>query len=541
MDVFNCFSALPKTPAILLVTGLAAIFWLTFAQTDAVTEVPIKSSRILNASFIQWKILQRYHPSRNLKHPSVILKLNGESGSLVSHGSSSTLSPFTVSTTTTKFRVQTAPVVFVTSKPNSLANNLIAGGHHSHNLYHKGPDSASTSGSGSASGSASVSSESKQDEEEYSDSEQSEEELSPQQSQYSIHHRDANPGPWVGEGAQRNYVGHPDYPLEYNPKPQSSSEEDYRHHGGSDSIEQHEAPVSSSSTESPKPSTVAAAAERRVDSDATDFNGIVTEFAYKYGNSHELENLAVADDDQISRYFVKTKPKDVSFSVSPIIDYTSTTPFAVTGGPTAASFPSSSSENPKSALVQSGSSTSNEYTRAAASDGFSGDGFGFDQTTTLRPNQDYDFKPSYGFSSGIPDVPTQQAYSSVPATSTNYLPSAAEKDSLSLSPHISDVGGVGVTPAPPVSTTTDATSIPGMPGIDYPILHEIPYTGFDCQQQRYKGFFADVDTKCQVSNNATAVYAKQIWIMMCTPDTSILCLALKPDSHMDKINFLTMY
>ena len=38
-----------------------------------------------------------------------------------------------------------------------------------------------------------------------------------------------------------------------------------------------------------------------------------------------------------------------------------------------------------------------------------------------------------------------------------------------------------------------------MPGIDYPILDEIPQTSFDCQKQRYKGFFADVETKCQVS------------------------------------------
>ncbi|ODM92394.1 hypothetical protein Ocin01_14288 [Orchesella cincta] len=47
------------------------------------------------------------------------------------------------------------------------------------------------------------------------------------------------------------------------------------------------------------------------------------------------------------------------------------------------------------------------------------------------------------------------------------------------------------------TTTTDATSIPGVPGIDYPILDEIPQTGFDCKNQRYKGFFADIDTKCQ--------------------------------------------
>ncbi len=48
------------------------------------------------------------------------------------------------------------------------------------------------------------------------------------------------------------------------------------------------------------------------------------------------------------------------------------------------------------------------------------------------------------------------------------------------------------------TTTDSSTSIPGTPGIDYPIFGEVPYTGFDCQKQRYKGFFADLDTKCQV-------------------------------------------
>ncbi|ODM89727.1 hypothetical protein Ocin01_16956 [Orchesella cincta] len=48
-----------------------------------------------------------------------------------------------------------------------------------------------------------------------------------------------------------------------------------------------------------------------------------------------------------------------------------------------------------------------------------------------------------------------------------------------------------------IISTTDATSIPGTPGVDYPIMHDIPQTGFDCDNQRYKGFFADVDAKCQ--------------------------------------------
>ncbi|CRK95366.1 CLUMA_CG008674, isoform A [Clunio marinus] len=38
----------------------------------------------------------------------------------------------------------------------------------------------------------------------------------------------------------------------------------------------------------------------------------------------------------------------------------------------------------------------------------------------------------------------------------------------------------------------------GRPGIDYPNFHEIPQTTFTCRDQRYKGFFGDPETDCQV-------------------------------------------
>lgn len=38
----------------------------------------------------------------------------------------------------------------------------------------------------------------------------------------------------------------------------------------------------------------------------------------------------------------------------------------------------------------------------------------------------------------------------------------------------------------------------GRPGIDYPTLSVIPKTSFDCKTQRYKGFFGDPETHCQV-------------------------------------------
>jgi len=40
--------------------------------------------------------------------------------------------------------------------------------------------------------------------------------------------------------------------------------------------------------------------------------------------------------------------------------------------------------------------------------------------------------------------------------------------------------------------------ISGRPGADYPILGEVPYTNFYCDEQSYPGFFADMETRCQV-------------------------------------------
>lgn len=37
----------------------------------------------------------------------------------------------------------------------------------------------------------------------------------------------------------------------------------------------------------------------------------------------------------------------------------------------------------------------------------------------------------------------------------------------------------------------------GRPGTDYPILSQVPYTNFYCDDQEYPGFFADMETRCQ--------------------------------------------
>lgn len=45
---------------------------------------------------------------------------------------------------------------------------------------------------------------------------------------------------------------------------------------------------------------------------------------------------------------------------------------------------------------------------------------------------------------------------------------------------------------------TEEGGTPGKPGVDYPALSTIPQTSFNCKTQRYKGFFGDPDTNCQV-------------------------------------------
>ena len=40
-------------------------------------------------------------------------------------------------------------------------------------------------------------------------------------------------------------------------------------------------------------------------------------------------------------------------------------------------------------------------------------------------------------------------------------------------------------------------TIPGEPGLDYPILASIENNEFDCQGKVFGGFYADPDTDCQ--------------------------------------------
>jgi len=49
-----------------------------------------------------------------------------------------------------------------------------------------------------------------------------------------------------------------------------------------------------------------------------------------------------------------------------------------------------------------------------------------------------------------------------------------------------------------------ASSIPGTPGEDYPILAEVPETAFSCEGQVDGGYYADDEAKCQVFHICTA-------------------------------------
>ena len=48
------------------------------------------------------------------------------------------------------------------------------------------------------------------------------------------------------------------------------------------------------------------------------------------------------------------------------------------------------------------------------------------------------------------------------------------------------------------------TSVPGVPGEDYPILADVPETGFSCEGQVEGGYYADSEADCQVFHICTA-------------------------------------
>ena len=47
-------------------------------------------------------------------------------------------------------------------------------------------------------------------------------------------------------------------------------------------------------------------------------------------------------------------------------------------------------------------------------------------------------------------------------------------------------------------------TVPGVPGVDYPVYRDIPLTTFDCRSTEYPGFYADIETGCQVYHSCGA-------------------------------------
>ncbi|XP_030752629.1 trithorax group protein osa-like [Sitophilus oryzae] len=62
-------------------------------------------------------------------------------------------------------------------------------------------------------------------------------------------------------------------------------------------------------------------------------------------------------------------------------------------------------------------------------------------------------------------------------------------------------------PNEPDTNEVDYSAISGQPDVDYPILASAPETSFRCDQQQYPGYYADLETRCQVfhicTNNKT--------------------------------------
>ncbi|XP_042242422.1 uncharacterized protein LOC121879721, partial [Homarus americanus] len=48
------------------------------------------------------------------------------------------------------------------------------------------------------------------------------------------------------------------------------------------------------------------------------------------------------------------------------------------------------------------------------------------------------------------------------------------------------------------SLTALVETIPGVPGLDYPIISTVPYTNFYCSDMPWPGFYADTEARCQV-------------------------------------------
>lgn len=110
----------------------------------------------------------------------------------------------------------------------------------------------------------------------------------------------------------------------------------------------------------------------------------------------------------------------------------------------------------------------------------------------LKTSQQVHQQPEQDFTA--PEEPDH-----IPPPSAKAPPKPAKKPSSHHShAHDDDDSGSSYMPHHPELGPTPPGPNSGRPGIDYPNLAEIPETSFSCKEQRYKGFFGDPETNCQV-------------------------------------------
>lgn len=122
---------------------------------------------------------------------------------------------------------------------------------------------------------------------------------------------------------------------------------------------------------------------------------------------------------------------------------------------------------------------------------------------TEEQNNLLDILSSYQLSKVLPDKVTPSNIGYSIRTLSNIL-KLLEKAKAETSEDIASAQGVdednyGNGVGQSFSPYQTEGSTPGRAGVDYPAYAEIPETQFTCKSQRYKGFFADPDTNCQVN------------------------------------------
>ena len=56
-------------------------------------------------------------------------------------------------------------------------------------------------------------------------------------------------------------------------------------------------------------------------------------------------------------------------------------------------------------------------------------------------------------------------------------------------------------------------AVPGVPGEDYPILAEVPESGFSCDGQVEGGYYADPEADCQGSRKVELLNLRKIFYL----------------------------